>query len=121
MAETASSESGGDKAAWIRAMFATTAFPRLEAIVWFNEDKETDWRIESSPARCDAFASALGRSDDPGPGAALTAEPPPSVGRERPGRQADHLARFVVQPLDHPLVERGVVDPPALGQVAVWR
>ena len=49
MAETASSEVGGDKAAWIRAMFASAAeFPRLEAIVWFNEDKETDWRIESS-------------------------------------------------------------------------
>jgi len=60
MAETASSEVGGDKAAWIRAMFATTAaFPRLEAIVWFNEDKETDWRIQSSVDALRAFASAL--------------------------------------------------------------
>ena len=67
MAETASTEVGGDKAAWIRAMFATTAFPRLEAIVWFNEDKETDWRIESSNGALWAFASALRALDDQRP------------------------------------------------------
>jgi hypothetical protein len=61
MAETASSEVGGDKAAWIGAMFASAAdFPRLEAIVWFPEDKETDWRIESSEPALRAFARALG-------------------------------------------------------------
>lgn len=59
VAETASAEDGGDKAAWIRGMFATERFGRLEAIVWFNEDKETDWRVQSSPAALDAFSDAV--------------------------------------------------------------
>jgi hypothetical protein len=59
LAEIASSEAGGDKAAWIRAMFASDAFPRLEAIVWFDEHKEADWRIASSPASAAAFRDAL--------------------------------------------------------------
>ncbi len=63
VAETASAESGGDKAAWIHGLFATDRFTRLEAVVWFNEDKETDWRLESSASSLAAFreaASALG-------------------------------------------------------------
>ena len=60
MAETASTEVGGDKAAWIRDMFASAAaFPRLEAVVWFNENKETDWRLESSAAALRAFARSV--------------------------------------------------------------
>jgi hypothetical protein len=41
-------------------MFATDGFPMLEAIVWFNEAKEADWRLESSTAALDAFAAAVG-------------------------------------------------------------
>jgi hypothetical protein len=63
VAETASAETGGDKAAWIQGMFATTAYPRLEAIVWFNMHKETDWRLESSSASLDAFRAALDPRD----------------------------------------------------------
>ncbi len=63
MAETASVENGGDKAGWIRAMFATTAYPRLEAIVWFNMLKEADWRVESSSAALDAFRGSLDPRD----------------------------------------------------------
>ncbi len=55
IAEVASAEHGGSKADWIRDMLSTTAFGRLEAIIWFNEDKETDWRIESSRASTEAF------------------------------------------------------------------
>ncbi len=58
VAETASAESGGDKAAWIHGLFATDRFARLEAVVWFNEDKETDWRLESSAASLAAFRDA---------------------------------------------------------------
>jgi len=54
-AEVASSEIGGDKAAWIQDMLDSTVFARLAAVVWFNEDKETDWRIESSRASLEAF------------------------------------------------------------------
>jgi hypothetical protein len=57
--EVASAQSGGDKAAWIRDMGAELAgpFSRVRALVWFHADKETDWRIDSSPASLAAFRS----------------------------------------------------------------
>jgi beta-mannanase len=61
-AEVASTEHGGDKAAWVREMFASTAFPRLEAVVWFNENKETDWRVDSSAEVLQAFQDSLSGS-----------------------------------------------------------
>ncbi len=64
LAEIASSDAGGDKAAWVRDMFLSDAFPRLEAIVWFDEDKEADWRITSSPEVLDAFRVALAPDAD---------------------------------------------------------
>ena len=60
IAEIASTDEGGDKAAWVRDMFASTAFPRLEAIVWFDEDKEADWRITSAPDVVAAVQASLG-------------------------------------------------------------
>ncbi|GIG29380.1 glycoside hydrolase family 26 protein [Cellulomonas marina] len=60
IAETASTELGGDKAAWVRALFAwADAQPGLLAVAWFDEDKETDWRIASSRASVAAFREAL--------------------------------------------------------------
>ena len=58
-AELATTEHGGDKEAWVSEMFTSTAFPRLEALVWFNENKETDWRISSSAAALEAFRAGL--------------------------------------------------------------
>lgn len=62
IAETASSEFGGDKAAWIRQGFLhdlPARFPRIRAVVWFDFDfstkSETDWRIDSSPASLAAY------------------------------------------------------------------
>lgn len=58
LAEVASTEIGGDKAAWITQGFQTdlpTRFPRVRAVVWFDENKETDWRIESSAAALAAY------------------------------------------------------------------
>jgi hypothetical protein len=63
-AETASAEQGGDKAAWIIDMFTTEAFPRLDAIVWFNEDKETDWRVTSSQDALASFQAILPQLND---------------------------------------------------------
>ena len=63
--ETASTEQGGNKASWISDAFVTQLpqnFPRIRAFVWFNEQKETDWQIESSPAAQAAFASAISSS-----------------------------------------------------------
>jgi Glycosyl hydrolase family 26 len=58
--ETASTESGGDKAAWIRSAFTQEIpqrTPRVKIVVWFNENKETDWRVESSSASLSAFSA----------------------------------------------------------------
>jgi hypothetical protein len=30
-------------------------FPRLRAVVWFDQNKETDWRVNSSDAALAAF------------------------------------------------------------------
>lgn len=52
--EMACAPEGGDRVAWIREMFTSLAnLPRLEALLWFNAKKETDWRItaESEIAR----------------------------------------------------------------------
>ena len=60
--ETASTEQAGNKASWISDTYTTQIphyFPRIKAVIWFNIDKETDWRIESSPAAQNAFATAI--------------------------------------------------------------
>jgi hypothetical protein len=65
IAEMASTEAGGNKASWIADAYMTqlpTFFPEIKAVIWFNESKETDWRIESSPAAQAAFASAVASS-----------------------------------------------------------
>ena len=57
VSEVASTETGGHKAAWIRAMFdQVRRRPYIRALIWFNLRKETDWRIESSPFAQAAFA-----------------------------------------------------------------
>ena len=59
--ETASTEQGGNKAQWISDMFAQlpARFPRITQVTWFNVNKETDWRVESSTASLAAFRAAL--------------------------------------------------------------
>lgn len=60
--EMASTEEAGNKANWISDAYTVQLpyhFPRIKAVVWFNEDKETDWRIESSAAAQSAFDRAV--------------------------------------------------------------
>ncbi len=60
IAETASTEVGGDKAAWIRNMFTwLSGQPNVEAVVWFDYDKETDWRVNSSSSAAEALRQGL--------------------------------------------------------------
>ncbi len=60
IAETACAEQAGfDKSGWIRAMFSCHAFPRLEAVIWFNQKKEADWRMDSSSQALSAFQDSL--------------------------------------------------------------
>jgi endoglucanase len=60
IAETACPEQGGSKAAWITDMFKqiNTNYTRIKGVVWFNANKECDWRVESSSTSLAAFKSA---------------------------------------------------------------
>lgn len=61
--EFSSSEHGGDKAAWIKDMFAAipTQFPRVFALMWFNQTKsaEADWGLGTSAAAVAAWKEGL--------------------------------------------------------------
>ncbi|MGN6688921.1 MAG: glycoside hydrolase family 26 protein [Actinomycetales bacterium] len=60
IAETASSEAGGSKAAWVSDFFGwLAAHPQITTFVWFDMEKEADWRIDSSSTSAAAFASGL--------------------------------------------------------------
>jgi hypothetical protein len=62
IAETASAPTPGDKAQWIRRGFRRaipTAFPRVRAVIWFDADKETDWRVNSSPESLTAWRAVV--------------------------------------------------------------
>jgi hypothetical protein len=71
--ETASTEIGGDKAAWITDMFAEIVRYGLAGFIWFDADKETDWRVDSSAAALAAFKAGspiltTGPATEPLPG-----------------------------------------------------
>ena len=57
IAEVGCAEQGGDKGGWIREGLEALEkeFPRVAILVWFNVNKECDWRLESSPASLAAF------------------------------------------------------------------
>ncbi len=58
--EMASAEQGGNKAKWITDAFAYLARqPAVKSFIWFNLDKETDWRIWSSATAERAFADGM--------------------------------------------------------------
>jgi hypothetical protein len=61
IAEYASAEDGGSKAQWISDAYLYTkaVFPQIKAITWFNINKETDWRINSTPAALQAYQTAI--------------------------------------------------------------
>jgi beta-mannanase len=62
IAETASAEIGGDKAAWILQGLlqdVPNRLPRVQAVIWFNENKETDWRVDSSDAALQAYRQVV--------------------------------------------------------------
>lgn len=57
IAEFASSEKGGDKAKWIIDAFTSIkqSFDRINLLIWFDENKECDWRIASSSQALSTF------------------------------------------------------------------
>ncbi|WP_251043930.1 glycosyl hydrolase [Arthrobacter sp. ISL-48] len=60
IAETASAEAGGSKANWNTALVSYLAAQTdITAFVWFNHNKEVDWRINSSTTSTSALTAAL--------------------------------------------------------------
>ncbi|TYC23408.1 glycoside hydrolase family 26 protein [Micromonospora sp. MP36] len=60
--ETGASDANGRKAEWITETFrALPSYPDIIGVIWFevNKEKELDWRIVSSPAVANAFATAV--------------------------------------------------------------
>ena len=55
--ETSSAQVGGDKGKWIDEIIPTlrASFPLIKCLVWFDINKEADWRISSSPESEAAF------------------------------------------------------------------
>lgn len=63
--ETASTEHGGDKAAWITKTFLTdvSKYPAIKSVVWFNQaDGSSDFRVNSSKAALGAFQQVVDSS-----------------------------------------------------------
>lgn len=60
--EVASAESGGSKAAWNGELVSYLDGRReVSAFIWFDHDKEADWRVGSTPGSAAALAAALRR------------------------------------------------------------
>lgn len=64
IAEWASGETGGSKAAWIRAAFASIKanhYPQLAGLLWFNVPVagQPRWVVDSSPAAARAYRAAV--------------------------------------------------------------
>lgn len=61
IAEVGCAEEGGNKGDWIEEAFQILkeSFPKIGALVWFNTNKECDWRIESSLQSFRAFRKGL--------------------------------------------------------------
>lgn len=59
--EMACSEDGGDKAGWITDTFncLKTSYSGIKCYNWFNINKETDWRVDSSISSKAAFGSSM--------------------------------------------------------------
>jgi hypothetical protein len=64
LAELASGSAGGNKAHWIRDMFATLPkrYPRIRAMVYFDGvDRGINWPIETSAKVVNAFSKGIGK------------------------------------------------------------
>jgi Glycosyl hydrolase family 26 len=57
IAETASTERGGNKATWLQTVQSSlkSKFPSVAALVYFDQAKEVDWQVDSSASSLSAF------------------------------------------------------------------
>lgn len=106
--ETAASEAGGDKAAWIEETFLKTipqTMPRISAVIWFSENKERDWPVNSSQASLDAYRKVVSSTLWGGTEAPVVKEAAPTV------KELDVIP--VVTPAPAPTSEPVPVSEPA--------
>jgi hypothetical protein len=62
ISEVGTVEAGGDKALWIKQMFDyLDAHTWIRTVVWFDVDKQADWRVATSPAAERAFVDGVAR------------------------------------------------------------
>jgi putative cell wall-binding protein len=61
IAEVSTVEQGGSKAAWVADMFASisSTYTRIKGVIWFDANKEQDWRVDSSAASLAAFKQGV--------------------------------------------------------------
>jgi hypothetical protein len=61
VAETACSDQGGNKATWIADMFSSikNKYTRIQGVVWFEANKECDWRVTATSASAAAYKTAI--------------------------------------------------------------
>jgi endoglucanase len=57
VAETSSCDLGGDKGQWIAGASSSikSQFPALKAVVWFDSNRNCNWRVDSSQSSLDAY------------------------------------------------------------------
>lgn len=123
IAETASTELGGDKAAWIGNMFASLSrHPDIRAFLWFDYDKETDWRIESSAAATAAFTEGLeaARPDLTSPGSGCSSDGEQDGDGQRGARSTVAACPPGTVPPDRFTDTRGSVHQAAADCLAWW-
>jgi hypothetical protein len=82
LGEVGSAPEGGDKAAWVASLLASDRYPRVDAVVWFNLDKERDWRITADPAVAQAVRHARTPRGGPPPTGSACPAPAPRSGSE---------------------------------------
>ncbi len=75
--EVSCAEIGGNKAEWITDAYAKvrSKYPRVKLVSWFGENKETDWRINSSDSALAAYRAAVNGQVSVSPSPSATASP----------------------------------------------
>jgi beta-mannanase len=86
VAEFAAAEKGGDKAAWIKEIpgYLKSSLRDIDAILWFDEKKEADWRVNSSSKAQAAYAEIMKDPLFSSEGVQMAAL---SVAAKKPGRK----------------------------------
>lgn len=63
VAETATTSEGGHKATWIKRAYPAAQRLGARFLVWFNFDKETDWRLQQTPVTLRAVRRVVADPD----------------------------------------------------------